>query len=125
MRHTRILKTRLPVWMFLALLTVSFLLTSLPSARAAGTTNTSSGSTFTSKGGPDDPDDGSGSTGGIPGPGITAVRPHTPQVGISGPSAPPAQGGIRGRDVTFPNGRLPGVWEMALRAFFQAFWLVR
>ncbi|MBI5838342.1 MAG: hypothetical protein HZB25_13975 [Candidatus Eisenbacteria bacterium] len=120
MRHTRITQAGIPMWILLAVFSVSFLLTYLPSPCAAGTEPTAPGTTISTKGGPDDPDDGKGDGHGIPGPGVTSIRPRTPQIGISSPSTPPAAPGIHApKVVMLPGERGFSLWLMALRTFIH------
>lgn len=113
--------------MLLAVFSVSFLLTYLPSPCAAGTDPVTPGTSISTKGGPDDPDDGkgSGSGHGGPGPGVTSIRPVNPTIGISSPSTPPVAPGIHGRTVTFPGNDGISLWLLALRTFIHAVVQVR
>lgn len=113
------------MWILLAVFSVSFLLTYLPSPCAAGTDPASPGTSISTKGGPDDPDDGMGNGHGIPGPGATSIRPRTPQIGVTSPSPPPAAPGIHGPTVTLPGERGFSLWLMLLRTFIHAVVQVR
>lgn len=104
----------------LALLSVSFLPTYTPSARAAGQGQYSDGSgVIPSPGGPDEPDDGTGGAGTR-----SVVRPRSPRTGISNPSTPPAIG-IPARNRAITQDRQAGSWLTWLRAFVQTVWQVR
>jgi hypothetical protein len=110
--------------LLVALLSVSFLLTYTPSARAAGSRADLPGFVPGSEGGPDDPDDGTGTHGS---PTTSTARPHAPRIGVSVPIAPTTttgiQGTVRGRSIQ--QDRVTQRWFMMVRTLVQALWQVR
>jgi len=124
MRH-RItpLKSWLPLGVLLAMLSVSFLPTLTPSACAAGMMpgmfidNPGGGP---GKGGPDDPDDGTGNP-----KAHSVIRPVAPTLGTSTSGLPHSARAMQAGDRAAVQSHGPSSWLEALRMFVvQALWRV-
>ena len=115
-------QARATMALLVVLLSVNFLLTYTPSARAAGTRADLSGTAPGSDGGPDDPDDGSGTHGKIP---HNTALPHLFRTGVSVPSTPNTPSTVHGRVRAIQQDRSSASWLMVVRTLIQALWQVR
>jgi len=111
-------------WAILALLSVCFLLTYTPSARAAGNTGDPMTSS-TPHGGPDDPDDGT--LNGNHGDPTHGTLPRAPRVGTPVLVVRPVQGTspVIGRAIPIPQFGNASLWTSVLKALFLTLRQVR